>query len=124
MTAPRYFALNLSAETLYKVTAALVVSGHTDLAHELESSCAQPDEMLKTGAVKKLLGVSSLNTVKNWLEGGCFPGAVRTPGGHWLFPRSEVEAVMARMADLRARNEAGALDPRDVDQDDLEFPAL
>lgn len=27
-----------------------------------------------------LLGVSSANTVKNWLEGGWFPGAFQTAG--------------------------------------------
>ena len=65
--------------------------------------------MLTTTEVAKMLGVSSPNTVKNWLEGGAFPGATKTLGGHWRFPLKDVEAVKARMEWVREKNAKGDL---------------
>jgi excisionase family DNA binding protein len=65
----------------------------------------------------KVLGVSSPNTVKNWLEGGEFPGAFKTRGGHWRFLRLEVEAVKSRLDNLSYRNLQRDLTPLDVDDD-------
>lgn len=89
---------------------------------------AKPADPLTAPAAAKLLGVSSPNTVKNWLEGGHFPGAYRTMGGskmggHWRFPRADVLAVKARMEALREKNRAGDLSPPDCD-DDFDPPAL
>jgi hypothetical protein len=74
--------------------------------------------------VAKMLGVSSPNTVKNWLEGGAFPGATKTLGGHWRFPLKDVEAVKARMEWVREKNAKGDLTlPADLD-DGPEPPLL
>ena len=83
---------------------------------------AQADMLTSTEAAS-LLGVASANTVKNWLEGGYFPKAFQTPGGHWRFPREEVEAVKARMEELRVRNRAGDLMPIGGDEDSV-YPPL
>ena len=46
------------------------------------------DEMLSTGKVAKIFGVSS-NTVLNWIKEGKLD-AVKTPGGHYRVPISAV----------------------------------
>lgn len=80
--------------------------------------------MLTSTEVAKMLGVSSPNTVKNWLEGGAFPGATKTLGGHWRFPLKDVEAVKARMEWVREKNARGDLAiPADLD-DGPEPPLL
>lgn len=85
---------------------------------------ADASPMLKTTEVAKMLGVSSPNTVKNWLEGGAFPGATKTLGGHWRFPLKDVEAVKARMEWVREKNAKGDLAlPADLD-DGPEPPLL
>lgn len=91
---------------------ALAEAGREDLVARLEQEL-DGDEVLTSRQAAKLLGVSSANTVKNWLKGGWFPGAFRTPGGHWRFSRREVEAVRARMAELEARNASGEIAPGD-----------
>jgi hypothetical protein len=53
------------------------------------------------------LGLSSPQTVKNWLESGMFPGAYQTSGGHWRFPLEEVLRVRREMQETRDRNTAG-----------------
>lgn len=60
-----------------------------------------------------MLGVSSANTVKNWLEGGWFPGAFQTAGGHWRFPLNDVGAVRLRLEGLRDRKSNRELSPVD-----------
>jgi excisionase family DNA binding protein len=82
---------------------------------------AQADALTSKQAAS-LLGVASANTVKNWLEGGHFPGAFQTPGGHWRFPRGEVEATKLRMEELRERNRRGDLIPVDGDEDSVDPP--
>lgn len=70
----------------------------------------KPNSNLLTSAeAAKLLGLASPNTIENWLAGGHFPGAYQTRGGHWRFPRAEVEAVKRRMEALRERNRKGDL---------------
>lgn len=80
-------------------------------------------DVLSVGDVAKLLGVKSPNTVKNWLEGGSFPGAWQTAGGHWRFLREDVERVRVRLAELAARNNAGGMNLPDL-ADDAELPLL
>lgn len=66
-------------------------------------------DVLTRDQAAELSGVASANTVGNWLESGELPGAFQTPGGHWRFPRAEVEAVKARMDALRQKNLRGDL---------------
>ena len=87
------------------------------------AGCAPVDDVVSTGEAAKMLGVSSANTVKNWLEGGHFPGAFRTVGGHWRFPRAEVLAMRRYMEELRAKNSRGDMMPPDLN-DDVEPPLL
>ncbi len=80
------------AHTLREVVQHLREDTPADLRRRLEALADRLDaEWVTTGQAARLLGVSSRNTVKNWLEGGFFPGATRTEGGHWRFLRAEVE---------------------------------
>ena len=105
-------------EQLYnEVVSVLQQAGRQDLVAQF---IAQKDALpaaLTSSQAAALLGVASANTVKNWLEGGYFPGAYKTPGGHWRFPRAEVEAVKARLDSLRDRNRLGDLAPSDLEDD-------
>jgi len=112
--------MNALSQTLFReVTAALEQAGRSDLVARMERHSRQ-DEPLTSGQAAALLGVSSPNTVKNWLEAGHFPGAFKTAGGHWRFLRSEVEAVKERMDALREKNRRGDLTP--PDEDDADYP--
>jgi excisionase family DNA binding protein len=110
----------ISPALLDDVTAALRDAGRSDLVERLLAS-TQPS-VLTSQQAASLLGVASANTVKNWLEGGHFPGAFQTPGGHWRFPRADVEAVKMRMEGLRSRNRHGDLKPVGGDEDSLHPP--
>lgn len=110
----------ISPALLDDVTAALREAGRSDLVERLVAS-AQSDTLTSTQAAA-LLGVASANTVKSWLEGGYFPGAFQTPGGHWRFPRDEVKAVKMRMEELRARNRHRDLKPVGGDEDSVHPP--
>lgn len=90
------------AETLREAARHLRDDAPAELRRRLEALADRvAAEWLSTGEAARLLGVSSRNTVKNWLEGGFFPGAVRTDGGHWRFLRAEVEAVARAMAAVK-----------------------
>jgi excisionase family DNA binding protein len=104
------------------VTAVLREAGRSDLVDRLVASATAAPLTSKQAAT--LLGVSSANTVKNWLEGGWFPGAFQTAGEHWRFPLDDVEAVRLRLEDLRDRNRRRDLMPvnRDDETDDLPLP--
>lgn len=109
----------LPKSLLDEVTAVLALADRQDLVRKLKAH--QPTtKALTSGQAAKLLGVSSANTVKNWLEGGQFPGAFQTPGGHWRFPREEVVALKARMDLLNNKNARGDLTP--PDEGDGEYP--
>ncbi len=102
--------------TLYpEVTSTLTRAGRAELVEPL-GACF-PKETLTSSEAAALLGLSSANTVKNWLAAGYFPGAFQTRGGHWRFLRAEVEAVKARMADMGERNRRGDLAPPDAADD-------
>jgi len=89
-----------------------------ELAVRLSATTAR--ETMTTTDVARELGVHSPTTVKNWLEGGLFPGAYQTAGGHWRFLREEVMRVRQEMAETRENNasskyrlkKAGPYDPR------------
>jgi excisionase family DNA binding protein len=110
----------ISSALLNDVTTALREAGRSDLVERLVAS-TQADLLSSTQAAS-LLGVASANTVKNWLEGGHFPGAFQTPGGHWRFPREEVEAVKLHMEDLRERNRSRDLMPSGGDEESIDPP--
>lgn len=74
-----------------EVIPTLVHDGQMALAEKLRAALAaeKPSSHLLTSSeAAELLGVSSTNTIKNWLNGGSFPGAFQTPGGHWRFPEA------------------------------------
>jgi hypothetical protein len=81
-------------ESLYdEVRAALVDVGREELARKLVPF--RPRKVLTSGQAAAVLGVSSPNTVTNWLEAGQLPGAHRTARGHWRCLVEEVEEVEA-----------------------------
>lgn len=61
------------------------------------------------------LGITSPETIKNWLCGGSFPGAKQGNGsdlrtlGHWRFLISDVKRVKAQMDETRRKNQTGQL---------------
>jgi hypothetical protein len=95
-----------------EVVEALAAADRHDLVERLQA--LREDEVVTSKDAANLLGVSSANTVKSWLEGGWFPGAFRTPGGHWRFLRSEVVTARERMEELRDRNARRDLAPADA----------
>lgn len=105
---------------LSDVSAALRGAGRSDLVDRLVASATTAPLTSKQAAT--LLGVSSANTVKNWLEGGWFPGAFQTAGGHWRFPLEDVEAVRSRLEGLRDRNSRRDLTPVDCDDESTDLP--
>lgn len=107
---------------LDEVISALMLAERKDLVDRLNEHRQQ--DVLTSGQAASLLGVSSPNTVKNWLEAGHFPGAFTTAGGHWRFPREEVLAVRARMDTLRDKSRRGDLTPPDTGDDELPSPPL
>ena len=117
----------LPQNLVHEVTTALNQAGQQNLAarflRALEGCQAGVPEVLTSRQAADLLGVSSTNTVKNWLEGGYFPGAYRTPGGHWRFPRAEVLETKRRMEALHAKNQRGDFALPDED-DEGEMPLL
>ncbi|WP_411868812.1 helix-turn-helix domain-containing protein [Vulcanococcus limneticus] len=110
----------ISPSLFSDVTAALRAAGRTDLVERLAAS-ANPAPLTSKQAAT-VLGVASANTVKNWLEGGWFPGAFQTPGGHWRFPVEDVEAVRLRLEGLRDRNSRRDLTPVECDDETAEPP--
>jgi excisionase family DNA binding protein len=71
-----------------------------------------------------LLGVASPTTVKNWLEGGHFPGSRRTAGGHWRFLLADVLAVKHSMEDVRGLNRLGEVRVVDLGDQDPGTPTF
>ncbi|GEM_PF-356607 len=113
---------------LDEINDALATAGRQDLAERMKATNLKQmegheNEDLTSSQAAKLLGVASTNTVKNWLKGGFFPGAFRTPGGQWRFPRHEVEETQRRMKELQGKNRRRDLAPPDTD-DDCKPPLL
>ncbi|NOY93351.1 MAG: helix-turn-helix domain-containing protein [Deltaproteobacteria bacterium] len=98
-----------------EVTASLTEFGRPDLVKKLRMNRSR--DLTSTEAAE-LLGVSSANTVKNWLRGGHFPEAYKTKGGHWRFPKAGVLAARTAMEELERRNRENDLAPSDADDDE------
>lgn len=112
---------SLPEPLLQKVMTALKSAGRDDLVAEVGEAVGS-QEFVTSGEAAEPLGVSSTNTVKNWLESGLFPGARKTEGGHWRFDRAEVELVKARMAVLEKKNRARDFTSDDVPDSEQEPP--
>lgn len=54
------------------------------------------DELLSPGEVARIFGVNS-KTVSRWVKRGQLP-AIRTPGGHHRFRRSDVDVFLGAPA--------------------------
>ena len=74
-------------------------------------------KLLTAAEAAEILGISSETTVKNWLEGGSFPGVVWTESGEWRAPLEEVLKVKKWMCDLVEKNQAGDMTPPDCDDE-------
>jgi excisionase family DNA binding protein len=111
---------SFSPTLLSDVTAALREAGRSDLVDRLVASATAVPLTSKQAAT--MIGVSSANTVKNWLEGGGVPGAYQTAGGHWRFPLEDVEAVRSRLEGLRDCNSRRDLTPVDCDDESTDLP--
>ena len=68
---------------------------------------------MTTEQVADLLGITSEETIKNWLHGGHFPGAYINDYGYWCFDPVKVMEVMKQMALTKHRNNTGDLSPDD-----------
>ena len=115
--------LTLSEPLYQEIKQALLSAGEYELLARVEASACST-EVLTSREAAALLGVASVNTIKSWLEGGQFPGAYQTPGGHWRFPRAAVEAAKSRMLELRRKNLAGDILPIEADEEYGEPPLL
>lgn len=71
-----------------------------------------------------LLGVSSRNTIKNWLQEGHFPRSRRTPGGHYRFLLADVLQVKEAMQELSDRNARQDLAVPVSDHEPEDFPVF
>jgi predicted DNA-binding transcriptional regulator AlpA len=93
--------------------------------HLIEALAALAEaEWLSAPKAAALLGVSSANTIKNWMEGGAFPGAMKTQGGHWRFHRDEVLAVKRAMEERREKSTRGVVVPPDLGDEEPDVPLL
>lgn len=67
------------------------------------------------------LGISSRDTIRNWLQGGFFPGAEQAEDGSWRYWHIDIDSVRARMDELHDKNARGDLAPGNLDRDDLDL---
>lgn len=102
-------------------------AGPPDLLKDLRALARyfEGKRLLTSTQAAELLGVSSPNTIKNWLEGGHFPGAYQTKGGHWRFPLQEILDVKRELQASQNRNQKGELQiPLLEDGEDEAFPVF
>lgn len=74
-------------------------------------------KMLTLSETAAVLGISSPQTIKNWLVEGFFTGRTRL-GGSWLFPEDEVLLVKQRMREIAEKNSTGCMTPVDLSDED------
>jgi excisionase family DNA binding protein len=53
-------------------------------------------ELLTVAEAARALGART-RTILMWLQRGRFPGAIRTPGGHWRVPAETLERVRVEL---------------------------
>lgn len=70
-------------------------------------------DLLDTLAAASYLDVTHPDSIRNWLEGGSFPGAFQSRG-QWFFPAAELDKVKRRMDEILAFNADGRI-PQPVD---------
>jgi hypothetical protein len=97
---------------------------HPSGAHEANGGSQATTPDLSSREAAEFLGVTSPATIKNWLEGGFFPGSYKTQNGDWLFRRDELKATKSRIELLRQRNVQGHLDFVEVPEDAPPAPLL
>ena len=113
---PAEVSMSVLPHALFQELRSVLINvGRNDLVVRLDEAIGE--NLLTSTEAAELLGVSSPSTVKNWLMSGHFPGAFQTPGGHWRFPRAEVEAERLRLEQLRERNRRGDLSLPDEDHE-------
>ncbi len=74
--------------------AVLVRSQAATLVDDLPVELRGVDPMT-TGQAAQALGVSSVNTIKNWIRAGYIKERITTPGGQTRIPRREILRVRA-----------------------------
>lgn len=79
--------------------------------------------LLSAFQVAGLLRLSDI-AVANWLHGGYFPGAIRTPSGQWWFDPTDVAAVRSEMARLRKLNTEGKVEIPDLGDTEPDVPVF
>lgn len=73
-------------------------------------SCFYKDnDLMTTNEVASFLDISSELTIKNWLEGGGFPGSFKTSDDKWIFLRKDVEDVKMYIIKIRQNNKDNIL---------------
>lgn len=112
--------LLLNSALYQEIKSTLIEAGREDLVKKLVQS--ERSDTMTSSQVADILSVSSTNTVKNWLEGGYFPGAYKTASGHWQFPLADVLKTKERLEGLKYRNATRDLLPSDTD--DVSEPPL
>jgi hypothetical protein len=67
----------------------------SDLAEDVDRCIASltPSTFVSTGMTARLLGYSSINSVKHLHARGLLPGGTRTSTGRWIFPLDSVLAA-------------------------------
>ena len=71
------------------------------------------EDLFDTQAAASYLGVTQPDAIRNWLEGGSFPGAFQSRG-QWFFPAVELDKVKRRMDEILGFNADGEI-PQPVD---------
>jgi hypothetical protein len=71
------------------------------------------EDLFDTRAAASYLGITDPDTIRNWLEGGRFPGAFQSRG-QWFFPAVELDKIKRRMDEILAFNADGEI-PQPVD---------
>jgi hypothetical protein len=91
------------------------LASNNKMLREMETTLASchlvsKDDLLDTQAAASYLGVTQPDTIRNWLEGGSFPGAFQSRG-QWFFPAVELDKVKRRMDEILAFNTDGKIPP-------------
>lgn len=81
------------------------------------------NENMTSRETAEYLGITDPRTIKNWLEGGNFPGSSKDEDGKWKFKREQVEQTLRDIERIRHLNELQIVQISDAD-DGYEPPLL